>query len=67
MSDGVLFPEPLVPPPPPPPPADRADAVTIVGGAAIAGQTATLDASGTHTAPGTTIVAYRWDMDGDGR
>ena len=28
---------------------------------------ATLDARGTHPAIGTQIVAYRWDMNGDGR
>ena len=63
MNDGVLFPDPLLPPPPAGPTA----AVTVAGGVPPAGQSATLDASGTRTAPGTTIVAYRWDMDGDGR
>ncbi len=78
MKDAFAFPDPVVATPTPTPtPAPIATAaapkapppvvtLALKGGPPPAGTPATLDASGTIAAPGARIVAYEWDMNGDG-
>jgi hypothetical protein len=73
MKDGIAFPDPPVQPaptptpPPAPGPAPKPVVVlALPGGQPQAGSPATIDAGGTTTAPGTHVVAYEWDMNGDG-
>lgn len=70
MSAGVKFPDPGTPPPTTPAPPGPAPHPVVVlalqGGQPAAGTPATLDAGGTVPPAGTHIVAYRWDMNGDG-
>ncbi|MDP9295057.1 MAG: hypothetical protein M3O90_11660, partial [Actinomycetota bacterium] len=67
MSAGVKFPDPAAEPPATPGPAPHPVVVLAVqGGQPQAGRPATLDANGTIAAAGTHIVAYQWDMNGDG-
>ena len=40
--------------------------LALPGGQPQAGSPATIDAGGTKIAPGTHVVAYEWDMNGDG-
>ena len=49
------------------PPSPPIAVVVLAGGQPPAGTMATLDARGTQPAPGARIVAYRWDLNGDGR
>ncbi len=79
MSEGVGFPDGVAPTPTatatpsatpiptPSPPGGPKAVVTLAGGQPKAGTMATLDARATKPAAGTHIVAYRWDMNGDGR
>ena len=74
MSDGASFPDAIDPTPtpkpnpsPPPPPGKPKAVVALAGGQPKSGTMATLDARGTQPGAGTHIVAYRWDMNGDGR
>ena len=81
MSKGVAFPDatptptptpspsptPTATPTPTPPAASPTVASLVVNGSAQAGSVVQLDASGTKPATGAHIVAYQWDMDGDGR
>ena len=55
------------PPPAAPGPAPKPVVVlALPGGQPQAGAPATIDAGGTTTAPGTHMVAFEWDMNGDG-
>ena len=69
MKAGVAFPDPKPPPPPPPPPGPAPKPVVVLalpGGQPQAGAPATIDAGASTTAPGTHMVAFEWDMNGDG-
>jgi hypothetical protein len=74
MKAGVAFPDPPPPQPQPtpapPPPAGPAPKPVVVlalpGGQPQSGTPATIDAGATTTAPGTHVVAFEWDMNGDG-
>jgi hypothetical protein len=69
MSAGVKFPDPEPPPTPspsPPPGLPPLAAVTIPSGPPTSGMPVTLNASGSLPSPGATIIAYRWDFNGDG-
>jgi hypothetical protein len=71
MKDGIAFPDPPAPtptptPPPPGPAPPPVVVLALPGGQPQAGSPATIDAGGTTTAPGTHVVAYEWDMNGDG-
>ena len=77
VKDGVAFPEPVQPTPtatataaPSPAPAAKPGppvaVLTVAGKPPTAGQGVTLDASKTRPAPGATIIAHAWDLNGDG-
>ena len=76
MSQGVVFPDPPPPDPnqppgssPPPGPGPAPAPVVVLalpGGQPQAGTPATIDASGTTVAAGAHVVAYEWDVNGDG-
>ncbi len=65
IGDGVAFPDVVTPPPPSAPPFPVV-VLAMPGGQPPAGGVATIDARGTTIAPGAHVVAYQWDVDGDG-
>ena len=73
MKTGVAFPDPAprrTPTPTPPraqgPPPKPVVVLALPGGQPQAGTPATIDAGGHDDGPGTHVVAYEWDMNGDG-
>jgi hypothetical protein len=69
MASGIAFPGNTGPPPPPPPPGQTNPVVALAlpGGQPQAGGMATIDAGGTAPPPGAHIIAYEWDVNGDGQ
>jgi hypothetical protein len=72
MTAGVGFPDPAPPQPTPgptatpaAPPAKPVVVLAVPSGQPQVGGVATIDAHGTIPPPGTHIVAYEWDVDGD--
>jgi hypothetical protein len=65
IKNGVAFPDPVVPPPPIPAHGPVA-ALALAGGQPKAGAGAVLDASRSTAGSAAHVVAYQWDMNGDG-
>ena len=72
LSAGTAFPDPQPEPTPGPAPSPSPGipplaAAAIASGPPVAGKPVTLDASGSAPSPGATLIAFRWDFNGDGK